>query len=199
MQELLISDQSSDTFCTKLWEESGQDVAECYQCGKCTAGCPLAPAMDLAPNQVMRLAQLGLENEVLNAQAIWLCAYCSTCSVRCPRGIHVAEVMDALRRMARRKGLPGAAKARRVAIFNDNFLATIKRFGRLHEVGSMLLFNLLSGRLFQNADVGYEMFRRGKIKLLIGRIKEIGEIRKIFQAVDKRRGQECPEQGGERK
>lgn len=75
---------------------SGQNLLACNQCGKCSAGCPLAFSMDLLPNQVIRLAQLGLE-EVLASPTIWTCAACLTCLARCPKGIDLPRIMEALR------------------------------------------------------------------------------------------------------
>src|SRR5208282_717492 len=72
-------------------------VADCYQCGKCTAGCPVAMHMDVAPNQVVRLVQLGEWEKALQSRAIWECVGCQTCSTRCPKEVDCAGVMDALR------------------------------------------------------------------------------------------------------
>jgi len=89
----------------KISEISGQNLLSCYQCGKCSAGCPVASEMDLLPNQVIRLAQLGLIDELLNCKSIWLCASCFTCNVRCPRGVNIAEVMEALRLILLRQNI----------------------------------------------------------------------------------------------
>ena len=75
---------------------SGENLLACNQCGKCSAGCPVAFSMDLLPNQVIRLAQLGIE-EVLESQTIWTCAACLTCVSRCPKGIDLPRVMEAMR------------------------------------------------------------------------------------------------------
>ncbi|MGC8839056.1 MAG: 4Fe-4S dicluster domain-containing protein [Anaerolineae bacterium] len=83
-------------------ELSGQDLLACYQCGKCAAGCPVAFAMDLLPSQVIRLAQLGQIEELLETQTIWLCAACQTCTTRCPKGVDLARIMEALRELALR-------------------------------------------------------------------------------------------------
>ncbi|MEW6685641.1 MAG: 4Fe-4S dicluster domain-containing protein [Candidatus Edwardsbacteria bacterium] len=91
-------------FVQKVEEISGQKLLACYQCGRCSAGCPLVSSMDLLPNQIVRLVQLGQEDEVLNSQTIWRCASCLTCDSRCPRGIDVSRIMDALRVLFMRKG-----------------------------------------------------------------------------------------------
>lgn len=87
-------------------EISGENVAECYQCGKCTAACPVNQAMDILPHQVLRFLQLGLVDEVLNSKTIWICASCFTCAGRCPRDVDLANVMEALRlTLLRKRGI----------------------------------------------------------------------------------------------
>lgn len=92
-------------FVKKVEEISGQSLLSCYQCGKCSAGCPMAFAMDLLPNQIIRLVQLGLEEDIARSKAVWLCASCVTCSVRCPRGVDLARVMEAVRLLTLRKNV----------------------------------------------------------------------------------------------
>jgi len=87
----------------KVEELSGENVHACYQCGKCSAGCPFGKAMDLLPNQVIRLVQLG-DEDALENNTIWLCASCFTCATRCPKGIDLSKVMEALRTILLRKG-----------------------------------------------------------------------------------------------
>ncbi len=81
---------------------SGQSLLACNQCGKCSAGCPVAFGMDMLPSQVIRFAQLGIE-EVLESQTIWTCAACLTCVSRCPKGIDLPRVMEAMRQLAMQK------------------------------------------------------------------------------------------------
>ena len=90
-------------FVKKVSEISEQNLNLCYQCGKCSAGCPMSFAMDLLPNQIMRLVQLGMEEDIANSKTIWLCASCFTCTVRCPKGVDISRVMEALRVIALRK------------------------------------------------------------------------------------------------
>jgi heterodisulfide reductase subunit C len=75
---------------------SEENLLACNQCGKCSAGCPIASSADLLPSQVIRLAQLGIE-EVLDSPTIWMCAACLTCVARCPKGIDLPRIMEALR------------------------------------------------------------------------------------------------------
>lgn len=92
-------DRVSRDFVDKIERLSGQDLLACYQCGKCSAGCPMAGYMDILPNQMIRFAQLGLEEELLSSEAIWLCVSCLTCNSRCPKGVRIAEVIEAARQI----------------------------------------------------------------------------------------------------
>ncbi|UCC38512.1 MAG: 4Fe-4S dicluster domain-containing protein [Candidatus Aminicenantes bacterium] len=92
-----------DPFVVKVQELSGQNLLACYQCGKCSAGCPAVSQMDILPNQIIRYAQLGFKEELLESKSIWICASCMTCNSRCPKGINIAEVIEALRQILLRK------------------------------------------------------------------------------------------------
>lgn len=86
-------------FIDRVSELSGKNVYSCYQCGRCSAGCPFAFDMDVLPNQIIRLVQLGLAEEALSCEAINVCASCFTCQSRCPKGIDIASVAEALRQL----------------------------------------------------------------------------------------------------
>jgi heterodisulfide reductase subunit C len=90
------------SFKARVEELSGEKIDLCFQCGACSSSCPLAQEMDLLPSKVIRYAQLGIE-EVLDSKTIWVCSTCFNCEVRCPRGIDIANVMEALRQMVLRK------------------------------------------------------------------------------------------------
>jgi heterodisulfide reductase subunit C len=88
----------------KVERISGQNLSLCYQCGKCSATCPLAPQMDLMPHLVVRYLQLGLE-QVFDAKSYWLCATCFSCETQCPRGLDVSKICEALRTIKLRNDL----------------------------------------------------------------------------------------------
>jgi heterodisulfide reductase subunit C2 len=96
MRTRITSASVRGDFVTQVETISGENLLACNQCGKCSAGCPVAFSMDILPNQVIRLAQLGFE-DVLETQTIWTCAACLTCVARCPKGIDLPRVMEALR------------------------------------------------------------------------------------------------------
>lgn len=91
-------------FVNKIEKISGQKLMACYQCGKCSAGCPMAAHMDVLPNQIIRMAQLGMKEQLLAARSIWMCVSCMTCNSRCPKDIRIAEVIESLRMTAMRDG-----------------------------------------------------------------------------------------------
>jgi heterodisulfide reductase subunit C len=86
-----MATQLSTDLANRIREKTGENVYLCYQCVKCTSGCPLAQHFDLAPNQVMRAAQLGMEDLIYGSKTAWLCASCQTCTTRCPRSIDIAR------------------------------------------------------------------------------------------------------------
>ncbi|MEA1964735.1 MAG: 4Fe-4S dicluster domain-containing protein [Candidatus Aerophobetes bacterium] len=102
--EISIKDTKSK-FLAKVEELSGENIYACYQCGKCSAGCPSISEMDISPSEIIRLVQLGEEKEVLNSKTIWVCASCFTCVTRCPKGVDLAKIMESLRQISLRKNV----------------------------------------------------------------------------------------------
>ena len=162
-------------------------VADCYQCGKCTAGCPVATRMDVAPNQVVRLAQLGEWKKALESRAIWECVGCQTCSARCPKEVDCAGVMDALREASLARGA-AAPERFPVVAFQKIFLENIRRNGRLGELELIGQFKtevlLHTGRirfLFKDAGLGPQLGKRKKLHLLPGKARDRGVVKRIFE------------------
>jgi len=157
---------------------SGEDLSKCIQCGKCTAGCPIAPDMDVMPNQVMRYLQLNEAGKALGAASIWVCASCTTCSVRCPEGIDVARVMNQARKLCVERGYrPGEG---RVPLFNRLFVDSIRRSGRVHELGLMIRYNILTMNPLRDIGLLPRILQKGKIALLPHRIKGHQAIKRLF-------------------
>jgi heterodisulfide reductase subunit C len=157
--------------------KSGQKISACYQCRKCANGCPLAFAMDVMPNQVMRMVELGMEEELLRSRTIWICASCQTCTTRCPNDIDVAGVMDALRQLSLAAGV---AAERNVVHFHKALLDSVRRHGRVFELAMVGRYKLASGDILGDVKLGCKMLRRNKLKLLPKSVRGKAEIRSIF-------------------
>src|SRR5512136_145766 len=92
----------------RIQERCGENVYLCYQCKKCSAGCPVVAHMDLAPNQLLRAIQLGQNERVLRSKTIWICANCQTCVTRCPHNIDLPRAMDVIKQLAAEMGIKPA-------------------------------------------------------------------------------------------
>jgi heterodisulfide reductase subunit C len=91
-------------FVKKIEELSGQNMFACYQCGKCSAGCPSVNEMEVPPNQIIRLVQLGEDIQASKSNTMWVCSSCLMCFVRCPKKVDVSKIMEALRLVHLRSG-----------------------------------------------------------------------------------------------
>jgi len=156
----------------KIREECGENVYLCYQCKRCTAGCPVVEYFDLTPHQILRAVQFGQKDLVLNSKTIWLCAACEACATRCPQDIDITAVMDVLKIMARNEGIK--PKVRPVPLFYNAALRGIKLFGRMYEAGLMgelYLRLLLAGELdfkqlfTKDLPMAIKMVRDGKLSI----------------------------------
>jgi heterodisulfide reductase subunit C len=163
-------------------KESDTSVSSCFQCQKCSNGCPTASWMDILPHQVVHRIRLGLKDDVLASRTIWLCADCKTCLTRCPNGIDIPRFMEALKRRAQREGVEAPEK--HIPVFLGAFVDTIRAKGRLHELGMMRRYKLRTGDLFSDFKLGLRMFGKGKLKLFARKVKGIGEIRRIFEQTE---------------
>ncbi len=148
----------------RVKDETGQNVYLCYQCIKCTSGCPVAEFFDWQPNQIMRAVQLGQEDVALHSQTPWLCASCQTCTTRCPQGLDITAIMEFLTREAKARDIKPQVPD--VDIFNAAFLREVKLWGRAYELGLMAEMKLRTRKFMDDMDLGLKMLQKRKMPLL---------------------------------
>lgn len=175
------------TFRQVVQERSGEAISRCYFCQKCTAGCPVAFAMERKPAQVLRLVQLGQKDTVLDSSAIWLCVGCDTCGTRCPNDIRLAPMFDALRHLALEEG---RAPEPAVYALHRAFLDSIKMWGRVHELSMLMEYKircllteypLFFRGLFSDLLMGGGLVAKGKMSFIPERIKGLREVRRLYE------------------
>jgi heterodisulfide reductase subunit C2 len=170
------------TLADHLAHDTGVDVFRCYQCGKCSAGCPMAAEMDYPSSVLMRLLQTGDEqaaDKAIASHSIWLCLSCETCYCRCPMEIDIPKVADYLRSQAmqQKRVHPAAKNIRR---FHEAFLDTIHYTGRLYEVGLIADYKTRSWNLWQDVLKAPVLFFKGKLKLWPHTVTNRKALRKLF-------------------
>ncbi len=158
------------------------DVSCCYQCGKCSTGCPVAYEMDLTPTQLIHAIQLGLKDLVYNSRTMWLCASCLTCTTYCPQGVDIAGALDSVKvLMQRDKKKP---KVPDVLKFSRSFVQNLRWFGRLYELGMIGMLKLRTGKFTRDLGMGMKMLKRKKFRFF-PRFTGSREVRKIIRRVKK--------------
>ena len=167
---------------------SGENAYKCYQCKRCSVGCPVAEFADLHPAQIMRAVQLGDVERAAKSRFIWLCTGCETCTTRCPQGIDIATIMDELRKVARERGIVHAnAPFEHILKLN---LDSMKRWGRLYEVELLALDKITRPSSFMDdVPMGIKMFLKGKISPLptIGDARQMWRMAKTAKRIDESR------------
>jgi heterodisulfide reductase subunit C len=180
-------------FLEKLEATETFNVSACYQCQKCTNGCPVTFAMDLLPDEVIRLVILGQRETVLRSHTIWVCSACETCTTRCPNGVKIAELMDCLKEMAVRADVPSPQP--QILTLHEMFLNSVNRWGRVFETSFVPMYYFKSGELLQKWHKGkwqnemklsLHMTRKGRFPLFPKTIKGKKEVRKILAQLKKR-------------
>jgi ferredoxin/nitrate reductase gamma subunit len=87
-------------FLTEVKKYGAVNVENCFNCGNCTAICPLSTNSETFPRRLIRYAQLGLKEPLLSSKELWLCYYCGECTQTCPQQADPGEFMAAARRYA---------------------------------------------------------------------------------------------------
>ena len=182
MHEILTVEPLRQSLKERVKSRTGESVAMCYQCGKCSAGCPLVEEMDYAPNTILRMLQLDipeLDEKILRSLSIWLCLTCETCFARCPKEVDFPAIMDYLRSESIRRNKVNPL-ARDILAFHKTFLDSVRMTGRLYEVGLIAGYKLRTGHLFQDLTVAPKMFFNGLLKLLPHNVKGKDAIARMF-------------------
>lgn len=176
---LALQQTCNKAFIRQVETESGQQVSSCYQCGNCSASCNYTYVYDYPANQIMRLIQLGQKEIVLRSRAIWLCANCQACTTRCPCKIDVTRVMETLRVMSVDND---TVSIRKVRLFYDEFLNSIKIFGRVFETGLLATYNIKAAKPLTDVDLAPKVLQKRKLTLK----PHIGPGRKAVADIFKR-------------
>jgi heterodisulfide reductase subunit C len=124
--------------------------------------------MDLPPAQIRWSVLAGRSGEILSSKAIWVCVSCQACSARCPNGIDVARVIDALRaivvREGRRPAVPG------IASLHKELMAGVRERGRVYELDVLPLYRL--GQF----DLQLALLFKGKFRILSQVVKQLETV-----------------------
>jgi len=172
----------ADGLAAQVQEATGESVANCYQCGKCSAGCPLAGEMDYPPSQILRMLQLGLpelNDKVLRSHTIWLCLTCEMCHARCPKEVDLPRIMEHLREESLHRGTVNP-KAKDILAFHKAFLGAVRHTGRLYEMGLIGGYKMRTLHLLQDVLVAPTMLKRGKLHFLPKTIEGRAKVSEIF-------------------
>lgn len=168
---------------------TGVAAEKCYQCGKCSAGCPVADEMDFPPSLVMRMLQTNQpenDEKLLGSKTIWLCLTCEMCISRCPMSIDIPKVMDFLRQKSRsEKKVTNQAKD--IVAFHNSFLLSIQKTGKLYELGLVAAYKLKTFHLTQDVTVAPSMIQKGKLHFIPEMVKDRGNLASIFAKTIKKK------------
>lgn len=172
----------------EVLEHTEVKVSHCYQCGKCSAGCPLSVEMDYPPSVIMRMLQTGdqvLEDRVLRSFSIWVCLTCEMCFARCPMSIDIPKMMDFLREKSinEKKANP---KAKEIIAFHKSFLDSIKYTGRLYEIGLFADYKTRTLKILDDLALAPKMMKRGKLNIIPELIKDRSGVAAIFRKSNKK-------------
>ena len=176
-QETIFPESRDYAFRDLILKSPGcEKIPTCMQCGICAGSCPVSHEMDYTPRELVRMIQLGLKQEVLNSNTIWICTTCFSCSVRCPRGIRPTELMEALKPIAMAQGIKN-----KNAKFDRVFSDVIRKNGRASEFLLISKYSLSEPGMIKQAPFGLSLVARGKLPLSIDKMEDTGELKTIFE------------------
>ena len=162
----------------------GESLKKCIQCGTCTGCCPVSYTMDLTPREVIALLRAGDIESILSSRTIWICASCYACTVRCPQGVLVTDVLYALKRLAIEQDI--FPKRFPVYALSKSFVSITNRFGRSYEPGLILTYFLKTNpfKLFGMLPIFLKLAPKGRIGFLPKKIKSSKNFSKILKEAE---------------
>ncbi|NIQ39803.1 MAG: heterodisulfide reductase subunit C [Proteobacteria bacterium] len=164
----------------EIYSLTGENVNVCYQCRRCSVGCPAAYEMTLKPHEMMRALQLGLEQEVFQSGTIWMCLSCETCNTRCPQDIDIVRVIDGLRELVMSGKVVHFNPHPEIPSMHRFFLKLVERYGRIYEMGLAVILNLKMVDPFKDIDMAWPMLTKGKLKLRPHKSGGVKELRRVL-------------------
>jgi heterodisulfide reductase subunit C len=175
-----------DSLLRTVEEKAEVSLNKCYQCRKCSVGCPVAGQAESPPSEIIRRLQLGAGREMLETDLIWTCLSCETCYARCPNEINFTAIIDALRSLARERGV--TRPRGNPPLFNRLFLNTVRTFGRAYDLQMIALYKIRSGNILADMAKFPTMLRKGKMALLPPSGGDKRQVRRIFRRLTQNRG-----------
>jgi heterodisulfide reductase subunit C len=179
---------AADSLIRIVEKKADVSLNKCYQCKKCSVGCPVAGQTVSPPSEIIRRLQLGAGDELLQTDLIWTCLSCDTCYARCPNEINFAAVIDALRSIALEKGV--AKPKGNPPLFNRLFLNTVKTFGRAYDLEMIALYKIETGNVMADTEKFPTMIKKGKMALLPPSGADKRKVRRIFNRLPQNKGTE---------
>jgi len=111
----------------------------CFTCGTCASGCPVSGVDGMDPRKVVRMAALGMDEELIESRFPWICTMCGRCDYACPQGVEITKLMRRIRGLRDRDKVPGPIhkgvvncieKGNNLAIPKDDFLFLLADLGK---------------------------------------------------------------------
>ena len=166
----------------------GEKIKICQQCGTCTGSCPTSYLMDWGPREIIAAFRAGMIDRVVKSNTIWLCTSCYYCTVRCPAGIKITDLMYELKRMAIKYDL--APKQSKNPAMTKIFVDSVHKHGRNHEVELMAKYMLTKdwSLPFKFWQLGLKLFAAGRMPLGATNIRGRDELERISAYLESREG-----------
>ena len=189
--------KAATSFLADVEEKSRQNLKVCYQCRRCASGCPVGQETGVTPDRLIRLVLMGRVDEALDNKLVWKCLSCYTCGAHCPNNIQTASITEALKHMAKKRGIKPTHP--KIPAFHSAFISSAGKFGRISEIDFMRKYStqaaiddLIHGRVgavisdaLNNARMGMQMMKNKRMHFGSEKIKGLDEIKRLYKKANK--------------